>query len=427
MKFAFVTPRYGADISAGAEHACRLIAEHVCERHDVDVLTTCARDHRTWKNEYSEGADRVRGVLVRRFGVSQVPDHIGFDALSQRLQTSPHSRAEELEWVRLHGPWSPGLIDYLKRANRSYDVLVFFGLWHPLTVHGLEVAPERSVLFPYLQLQPALRFGLWPDVVRSARGRRVLLRGRASSAAFVSRRPPCVRGGRRHRHGPAAAAGVSAAPAGSARRDCRRGRAGRRGRSGSDRTISTAAAFRSSGAIASTAVSRYTAAESSRTTAARRCSSTSTRSRPSDDDAALVLMGVKMMKVPEEPYLRLAGVIPDRERMTAYEAADVTIAPASDDLLAQPLLESLAVGTPVLASARNAAAVEHCRRAGAGLYYANREEFVGALTLLTSNAQLRERLGANGRAYIRSHHRWDGVLGRFDRLISRARRASRRD
>jgi glycosyltransferase involved in cell wall biosynthesis len=140
-----------------------------------------------------------------------------------------------------------------------------------------------------------------------------------------------------------------------------------------------------------------------------------------DADTALVLMGVKMMKVPEERYLRLAGVLPDRERMTAYEAADVTIAPASDDLLAQPLLESLAVGTPVLASARNPAAVEHCRRAGAGLYYANRDEFVGALTMLTNNTHLRERLGANGRAYIRQHHRWDGVLGRFDRLISRVR------
>ena len=53
-----------------------------------------------------------------------------------------------------------------------------------------------------------------------------------------------------------------------------------------------------------------------------------------DGDTALVLMGVKMMKVPEEPYLRLAGVLPDRERMIAYEAADVTIAPESDDLLA---------------------------------------------------------------------------------------------
>ena len=79
MKFAFITPRYGADVGSGAEHACRLIAEQVCERHDVDVLTTCARDRRNWKNEYSEGADRVRGVLVRRFSVGQVPDHIAFD------------------------------------------------------------------------------------------------------------------------------------------------------------------------------------------------------------------------------------------------------------------------------------------------------------------------------------------------------------
>ena len=56
--------------------------------------------------------------------------------------------------------------------------------------------------------------------------------------------------------------------------------------------------------------------------------------------------------------------------------------PTSDDLLSQSLLESLAVGTPVLANASNEAAVEHCRRANAGLYYSNREEFVGALTEL---------------------------------------------
>ena len=77
-------------------------------------------------------------------------------------------------------------------------------------------------------------------------------------------------------------------------------------------------------------------------------------------------MGVKMMKVPDEPYVRQAGVLPDRERMVAYEAADVTIAPGLDDPLALSVLESFAVGTPVLASARNDAAVEHCRRGGGG-------------------------------------------------------------
>ena len=62
--------------------------------------------------------------------------------------------------------------------------------------------------------------------------------------------------------------------------------------------------------------------------------------------------------------------------MAAFEAADVTLAPDPDDLTATSVLESFAVGTPVLASARNEAAVEHCRRAGGGLFYANRDEFV---------------------------------------------------
>jgi glycosyltransferase involved in cell wall biosynthesis len=141
----------------------------------------------------------------------------------------------------------------------------------------------------------------------------------------------------------------------------------------------------------------------------------------SDGATELALMGVKMMKVPDEPYIRLAGVLPERERMIAYEAADVTIAPSADDLLAQPLLESLAVGTPVLACARNVAAVEHCRRANAGLYYTNREEFVEALRLLITNTRLRNRLGENGRSYIRQNFKWEAVLGRFDRLVARAR------
>ena len=48
MKLAFVTPRYGADLTTGPEHACRLLAEHLGHRHDIDVLTTCARETRFW-------------------------------------------------------------------------------------------------------------------------------------------------------------------------------------------------------------------------------------------------------------------------------------------------------------------------------------------------------------------------------------------
>jgi glycosyltransferase involved in cell wall biosynthesis len=140
-----------------------------------------------------------------------------------------------------------------------------------------------------------------------------------------------------------------------------------------------------------------------------------------DGDTSLVLMGVKMMRVPDEPYLRQAGVLPDRDRMVAYEAADVTLVPGFDDPLAQSVLESFAVGTPVLASARNDAAVEHCRRANGGLYYANRDEFVEGLRILMTGSKLREQLGESGRQYVRQHYRWDAVLGRFERLVMAVR------
>jgi glycosyltransferase involved in cell wall biosynthesis len=138
-----------------------------------------------------------------------------------------------------------------------------------------------------------------------------------------------------------------------------------------------------------------------------------------DADTSLLLLGVKMMKLPPEPWLRSAGLLPERDRLAALEAADVVVAPDPADLIAQQTLEAMAVGTPVLASARNPAAVDHVRRANGGLYYANRDEFVEAMRIMMSNDRVREALGRNGRQYVQQHYRWDAVLGRFERLVAK--------
>jgi len=43
------------------------------------------------------------------------------------------------------------------------------------------------------------------------------------------------------------------------------------------------------------------------------------------------------------------------------------------------------------------------------------------MRVLTTNTRLRQRMGENGREYVRQNHRWDAVLGRFDRLVTKAR------
>ena len=420
MKFAFVTPRYGADIPAGAEHACRLLAEKVCQRHEVDVLTTCARDPLTWRNEYSETSVRVRGVLVRRFAVNQVRDDDAFQRLSSRAFAEPHNRADAEEWVRAMGPSSPGLIDFVKRQSRSYDAVVFFSLYHATTLQGVAAAPERSVVFPYVKLDPALRLSIWSEVLGSARAVGYFSAAERNLVHRYLRPVPVaedVVGIGVDMPEPETYPRHQQDPADTIARNDDEGGAPEDSMLVPDYLSGRGIPFRRRHRLHGP-FAIYGGRVESRNGCEEMLeyfdSAVTAGCEP-----ALVLMGVKLMKVPEASYIRLAGVASDRERMIAYEAAEVTLAPGPDDILAQPVLESLAVGTPVLAAARNEAAVEHCRRANAGLYYATREEFVESLQLLMSDPQLRERLGENGRQYVRQHLRWDVVLARFERLIKR--------
>ncbi len=418
MKLALITPRYGAEIGSGPEHACRLFAERMARRHDVDVLTTCARNPRAWRNDLSEGADRVRGVMVRRFAVRQTRDATA-DATSQPLDfASVRGRAEQLAWTGRRGPRSPSLIDHLASQCRTYDALVFFGLQHPLTTEGFALAPARTVVFPYLRPDRSLRFGLWREVLGAVRAvgyfseseRRLARRYIGAEPAHedvigIGIPSPAPFSYPRHQQDPADDAPEDDEfPAPSEEEDAEaeylsgRGIAFRRqhrlygplatyaGRADQDNGFEELFEYFETYAAAS-------------------------------GDAALGLFGAKMMKVPGAPFVRLAGVLPDRQRMAAFEASEVALVPSSDDLLAQSLVESLAVGTPVLASARNAAAVEHCRASNGGLFYANREEFVDALRLLMGDTELRAALGENGREYTRKTCRWDVVLPRFERLL----------
>jgi glycosyltransferase involved in cell wall biosynthesis len=432
VKIAFVVQRYGAEVLGGSEHLCRLLAERLSATHEVEVLTSCARDYITWKNEYPEGSDRIRGVTVRRFATAATRDIDAFNALSQRIYDQPHSRADEMEWLKQQGPWTPGLVEQLRRNHQQYDVIVFFTYLYAPTVVGLEVAPARSILVPTAHDEPAIRLEIFKDVFKNPAALCYLT---DSERRFVEMQFP-----ERPLLEETVGVGVELPqqhpyPRMPAPTEDEASRAGRADNSPSEPAGAEEEGTRDfpSHLLARGSVFRRRhrlygpiLLYGGRIDPGKGCEELIqyfSEYVKEGGEATLVLMGAKLMPLPEEPFIRFAGLLSDRERLQALEAATVVSCPSPYESLSLLALESLSVGTPVLGNARSAVLVEHCVKSNGGLYYAERDEFVEALSLLVRDERLRAALGRNGRDYIRANYRWDVVLGKWERLFAKIRNA----
>lgn len=430
MKIAVVIQRYGTEVLGGSEHLARLVAERLAAQHEVEVLTTCARDYVTWRNEYPEGADRIRGVTVRRFANARTRDLQAFNKYSDWIYNNAHSRDDEMEWLQQQGPWCPPLIEYLRRNQHQFDVLMFFTYLYAPTVLGLDVHPGKSVLVSTAHDEPAIRLEIFREVfarpgalcyltdserrfVQDTFSERPLLEEVVGVGVDVPQQQPYPR--------TAAPADNDAPGTPDNDRDSAPPNEEDSPREYSSQVLARGAVFRRRHRLYGPLV-----LYGGRIDPGKGCEELIeyfSGYAKDGGDATLALMGVKLMSLPEEPFVRFAGLLSDRERVQALEAATVVVCPSPYESLSLLALEALAAGTPVLVNARSAVLVEHCVHSNGGLYYADRDEFVESLKLLVGDARLREALGRNGRDYIRRNYRWDVVLGKYERIFAKVRNA----
>jgi glycosyltransferase involved in cell wall biosynthesis len=440
VKIAFIVQRYGTEILGGSEYHCRLIAERLAPRHSVDVLTTCAQDYITWKNEYPEGTDRIRGVTVRRFANARQRDIQQFNRYSEWIFTSAHTRDDEMEWLRQQGPWCPALQEYLERNQHQYDVLIFFTYLYAPTVLGVRVAPQKSILVPTAHDEPAIHLEIYKEMFSAP-----------AAIAYntdVERRFLTTHFSIRAVEEETVGCGVDL-PHGDAKdtrdgKDTKDTKDTKEPKDGRDlkqpvedlepepipddeqppsyrphlagRGVLFRRRHRLHGPIA---------LYGGRIDPGKGCEELIEyfSSYVQDGgDASLVLMGVKLMPLPEEPFIQFAGRLSDQERLQALEAATVVVVPSPYESLSLLALEAFAVGTPVLANARSEVLVDHCLKSNAGLYYADRDEFAESLKLLVGDQSLRAAMGRNGRAYVRTNYRWDVIISKYERMFARLRR-----
>src|SRR5690242_12570475 len=170
-RLGFVPPRYGSDVVGGAESVMRELAHELAGRGwEVDVLTTCARDHFTWENVYPAGVAEDGKVTVRRFPAVISTPRAERAQLNGKIVTGqPLTLVEQERWmnddVRI-----PELFHYLLDHSERYRALVFAPyLFWPAYACG-QVDPFRTILMPCLHDEPEAYLDIFQPFFASVRG-----------------------------------------------------------------------------------------------------------------------------------------------------------------------------------------------------------------------------------------------------------------
>jgi glycosyltransferase involved in cell wall biosynthesis len=391
VKLAFVVQRYGHAINGGAELHARYIAERLARHADVEVLTTCAVDYVSWKNELPEGVEKVNGVPVRRFRVKHERDPIAFGRLSERVFNQSHSIGDELDWLDAEGPTSPGLIDYVGAHANDYDFFIFFSYRYYHAYHGVRAVAPRAILVPTAERDSAVGLSIFKSVFRNVRA---LMYNSPEERAMIQAITA-------NQDVPGVVVGVGSEvpsnPQATRFRqkfDIRGPFAVYVGRIDANKGCQELFDFFT--AYLQEAAGRLT----------------------------LVLIGNSLLEIPKHPRIRHLGFLEDVDKFDAIAASELLIMPSYFESLSMVALEAWALGKPVLANAKCDVLKGQCIRSNAGLYYDNQSEFVESLRAIEHNKWVAGSLGKNGRQYFRDYYDWPVIEKKYLDMIDRLSKSS---
>jgi glycosyltransferase involved in cell wall biosynthesis len=390
VKLAVVVQRYGADINGGAELHARYVAEHLSRHAEVEVLTTCARDYVTWRDDYPAGTEFVNRVPVRRFRVDHPRDPQVFGRWSERVFNRQHCYLDELKWLSAEGPKSSALLRYLQSADAGYDYVFFFSYRYYHSYHGTKALPSRAILVPTAERDEAIGLAVSPRIFR---GVRALMYNSPEEKRLIQTVS-------NNHDVPGVVVGIGseipACPEGERFRQ-KYGISGRFalyvGRIDQNKGCNELFRFFLNGLHAL------------------------------PKGLQLVLIGKEMLPIPEHPRIRHLGFLDDQDKFDALAASDLLLMPSYYESLSMVALEAWALGKPVLANGKCEVLRGQCVRSQAGLYYETAAEFVETLRAISESRRLNAAFGANGRRFFQQHYAWQVIEQKYLDILAQLKEA----
>ena len=391
-RIAIVSPRYGVEVTSGAARYARQIAEKLVQRYEVDVLTTKAVDDSTWRNWYARDVENLKGVTVRRFNVLR--EKAGnLDAYTstylQECKEDKKSVAIEKIWIEKYGPYAPDCIRYIMHHKQDYDVIIFVGYMHYLTVAGMPEAAQKAVLIPLIEGEsPCFQFITFQQMFTMPKAflfltdeERMLVRKK-----FRTQGIPCE------------VMGTGADVPDDI----------------DERGFYHKYQIRDTYIVYAGKISED-----------KDCPQlfhyfTEYRRRNPQIPLKLVLMGKEICPVPEHEDIISLGFVSDHDKFSGIAGAAVLVSPCPHENMPDAVMSAMALGVPVLVNGACGTLRELCVKSNGGLYYENFFEFEGALNVLMTRDDVYSQLSRNERVFIKRNYQWDVIIENFMKLMKTA-------
>lgn len=376
---AIVVQRYGSDIVGGAELLAKEVAEHLSKYYPVEVLTTCAKNYITWKNELEEGTELINDIVVRRFKNEKERIMDNHMEIEEIVFNQPHNIDYERKWIEAQGPYCPELIKYIEKNKKKYSCLIFFTFRYYTSYYGIKAAGEKSFLVPLAENDPALDLETTKEIFENTR---------ALIYMTPEERELIIKKTNYEKIWDIAGSGIEIPNLEDIPSD------------DGDYLLYLGRIDGSKGCYK--LFDYYIQAE-----------------KNFKNIPDLILAGFQAIDIPIHDKIKYLGFVSEEEKTRLLKNAKFLINPSPFESLSLVALEALACETPILVNGECDVLKGHCIRSNAGLWFSNFDEFVECLKILSLNKKLRKKLGVNGRRYVELNYAWDCVEKKYLDLLEK--------
>ncbi len=390
-RFAFVIPRYFDGIAGGAETLMGHLASHLKERGDlVEIWATCAKDNRTWNNEFPAGSSEVNGLSLHRFPVDPRNLNAWIPIQLALHQGQKISTDDQLTWMA-ESVNSRALYAHIARHAKDFDALFFGPYLFGTTFWGSLIAPEKSVLIPCLHDEAYAYQDVIASMFRQVRG------------CVFNAEPEMALA--RSLYGDIAGGVVGMGFDSPRAEDV----AGLEPYFSDRETYILYLGRKETGKNVHTLIDCFVEAK--------------TRGLIPEEVKLAILGGGSFSDLHRPEVLSRSDVIDlphmsERDKQRLLRHALYLCQPSTNESFSIVIMEAWMVGTPVVVHGACPVTRHHVEESRGGLYFSSAEDLGGVTSYLLSDQEARHRHALAGADYVRKEYAWTSVMRRFDTVVS---------